>query len=90
MAITNTQQSISTVAAIGTTKGSRKHMVVHNPTGSATILWIGGPGVTATTGFPLAAGATQIFGEGSGLAADREWYAVSAGAAINVQVVESD
>lgn len=90
MAVVSSTQSVTTAAVIGTPKGSRKHMVVHNPSGAAATIWLGGSNVAVANGWPLAAGSTERFGEGTGLAADREWYAVSAGAAVTIQITEAD
>ena len=75
--------SVGTTATLIVTTGVESDVLINNG-GSATI-YLGGPSVTSTTGFPVAAGATVTVPNSDDEA--RDLYAVIASGTANVAFI---
>ena len=90
MTITNTAVSVGTDAtSLSAASGHREVLGFHVPTGGATV-YIGGPGVTTTNGWPIVAGTAFMVTNDSGvvLAPDEEWYGIVAASTQDVRILQ--
>ena len=91
MSITNTAVTVATSATvIAPIDPTRRQVAFHNP--NATVIYVGGPGVTTTNGFPVNQNVTfqltQPHREDTTVG--QEWYGIVAAATQVLRVVEAD
>lgn len=89
MSLTSSTQAVTTAAKIGTPTAKRSVLIVHSPSGAAATVWLGGSNVSASNGFPLAAGQTVTFTNdgANGMPASQDWYAF-ASSSVTLQITE--
>ena len=91
MSLTSSTATATTAAAVvGTPTAKRSVLVIHSPSSAAATVYLGGSNVSASNGFPLAAGETATFtNDGNGSHASQDWYAYAA-SDVTLQVTEGN
>ena len=87
----STATATTTAAVIGTPTAKRSVLVIHSPSSAAATVYLGGSNVSASNGFPLAAGETVTFTNdgANGMPASQDWYAYAA-SNVTLQVTEGN
>jgi hypothetical protein len=91
VSVASSTQAVTTAAKIGTPTAKRSTLIIHSPSAAAATVWIGGSNVSASNGFPLAAGQTITFTNdgANGMPASQDWYAF-ASSSVTIQITEAN